>query len=264
MNWRLFDRSCTETETISERQERGALPKRNMRPGRSRCLIESVPYGTMVRRTTTWRHSFVSGDTSSTQTRPSLLLRIRDACDAEAWQTFVTIYAPLVYQYALRRGLQHADAADLTQDVMVEVARAIRSFEYQPERGRFRHWLLTVTRRLLLRFNERRARRPDRACESAELETLEDDQADVDWDGAFNARVLRVAMQRIQPSFEPFTWRAFECVWLENHSAAEAAEKLSLRIEQVYIAKSRVLKRLSEEVHEIVEDFSWLDAFEAL
>jgi RNA polymerase sigma factor (sigma-70 family) len=205
----------------------------------------------------------VSGDVSSTQTRPSLLLRIRDVCDAEAWQTFVTIYAPLVYQFALRRGSQHADAADLTQDVMVEVARAIRSFEYQPERGRFRHWLLTVTRRMLMRFNERISRRPERAFEIEELDSLEDDQADIDWDGAFNARVLRVAMQRIQPLFEPFTWRAFECVWIEDRSAAEAAKMLSLRIEQVYIAKSRVLKRLSEEVHEIVEDFSWLDAFES-
>ncbi|MFI5456237.1 MAG: RNA polymerase sigma factor [Isosphaerales bacterium] len=205
----------------------------------------------------------MSGNIASTQTRPSLLLRIRDVCDAEAWRTFVTIYAPLVYQHALRRGLQHADAADLTQDVMVEVARAIRSFEYQPERGRFRDWLLTITRRLLRRFNERRARRLEQGCEAEELESLEDEPADVDWNGAFNARVLRVAMQRIQPSFEPFTWRAFECVWIENRSAAEAAEQLSLRIEQVYIAKSRVLKRLSEEVHEIVEDFSWLDAFES-
>ncbi len=69
-------------------------------------------------------------------------------------------------------------------------------------------------------------------------------------------------MQRIQPYFEPLTWRAFERVWVEHRSAAEAAQELSLRIEQVYLAKSRVLKRLSEEVHEIVEDFSWLDALE--
>jgi RNA polymerase sigma-70 factor (ECF subfamily) len=206
----------------------------------------------------------VSGDSSSTQTRPSLLVRIRDAQDAEAWQSFVTVYAPLVYQYALRHGSQDADAADLTQDVMVEVARAIRSFEYRPERGRFRHWLLTVTRHLLVRYNERIARRPDRACEIELLESLKDNRADVDWDDAFNARVLRVAMQRIQPSFEPGTWRAFECVWVEHRSAAEAAEELSLRIEQIYIAKSRVLKRLSQEVHEIVEEFSWLDSFESL
>jgi DNA-directed RNA polymerase specialized sigma24 family protein len=59
-------------------------------------------------------------------TRPSLLARVRDGQDADAWSTFVTLYAPVVYRYVRRRGLQDAEAADLTQEVMVEVARAIR------------------------------------------------------------------------------------------------------------------------------------------
>ncbi len=130
----------------------------------------------------------MSVDMTALWTRPSLLLRIRDVGDADSWRTFVTIYAPLVYQYARRHSLQDADAADLTQDVMGEVTRTIRSFVYQPARGRFRGWLLAVTRRRFVRFNERRAR---------------------------------------------------------------------------YLAKSRVLKRLSAEVQKIVEDFSSLDAFEA-
>lgn len=58
------------------------------------------------------------------------------------------------------------------------------------------------------------------------------------------------------------TWRAFERVWLEDRSAAETARELSIRIDSVYLAKSRVLKCLEKEVQEIVEDFSWLDAIE--
>ncbi len=58
------------------------------------------------------------------------------------------------------------------------------------------------------------------------------------------------------------TWNAFEAVWIEHRSAAETANALSLRIEQVYLAKSRVLKRLSEEVQEIADAFSWLDTLE--
>jgi RNA polymerase sigma factor (sigma-70 family) len=200
---------------------------------------------------------------SSLQTRPSLLVRIRDRGDADAWRAFVTIYAPLVCQYARRRGLQDADAADLTQDVLGEVARAIRSFEYHPARGRFRNWLLTIARRQYGRFHERRARNQEKALDDQDLVQVEDDRTEVEWNDAFNARVLREALRRIQPSFEPTTWRAFECVWLENRSAAETAEILSLRIDLVYIAKSRVLKRLSAEVQEIVEDYSWLDAFES-
>ena len=65
----------------------------------------------------------MSEDESALRTRPSLLIRIRDGGDAESWRTFVTIYAPVVYRYACRRGLQDADAADVSQEVMGKVAR---------------------------------------------------------------------------------------------------------------------------------------------
>jgi RNA polymerase sigma factor (sigma-70 family) len=204
-------------------------------------------------------------DESELRTRASLLMRIRDVGDAESWRVFVTIYAPLVYRFACRRGLQDADASDLSQDVMEKVARAIRSFEYQPARGRFRDWLLTITRRQVARFHEYRARRPELLIGSAELEQLgvgtDQDRPDADWNEDFNARVLQVALDRARLHFEPMTWRAFESVWLENRSAVETANDLSLHVELVYYAKSRVLKRLKEEVQEIVEDFSCLDAF---
>jgi RNA polymerase sigma factor (sigma-70 family) len=204
----------------------------------------------------------MTDDRSAMHTRPSLLVRVRDAGDTGAWTAFVDVYAPLVYGFARRRGLKDADAADLTQEVMGEVVRSIRDFEYQPERGRFRDWLLLIARRRLFRFFERRERRTE---EQRDLHSL--DQADVqtpdsDWNDAFSARVLEVALRRIQPDFEPSTWRAFERVWLENRSAPETAAELSMKIQLVYKAKSRVLKRLTEEVQEINDDFSWLDAIE--
>jgi RNA polymerase sigma factor (sigma-70 family) len=204
-------------------------------------------------------------DESELRTRASLLMRIRDAGDAESWRIFVTIYAPLVYRFACRRGLQDADAADLSQDVMEKVTRAIRSFEYQPAKGRFRDWLLTITRRQVAQFHESRARCPEQLCGSEELEQIGEgkDRPDADWNEDFNAQVLQIALDRTRPHFEPMTWRAFESVWLENRSAAETADALSLHIELVYYAKSRVLKRLREEVQGIVEDFSCLDAFGA-
>ena len=102
-------------------------------------------------------------------TRPSLLVRIRDPRDGVAWGEFVDIYGPLVYDYGRRRGLQDADAADLTQDVLRAVAAAADRFAYDPARGAFRSWLFTVTRTKLLdsvrraaarRSRDRRHRRP--------------------------------------------------------------------------------------------------------
>src|SRR5439155_26316127 len=85
-------------------------------------------------------------------TRPSLLVRLRDAQDEWAWSQFVEIYAPLVYGFARKHGLQDADAADLTQDVLHAVSSAAKKLEYDPERGSFRGWLFTVVRNRLRDF----------------------------------------------------------------------------------------------------------------
>src|SRR5437879_6910034 len=85
-------------------------------------------------------------------TRLSLLVRLRDAQDEWAWSQFVEIYAPLVYGFARKHGLQDADAADLTQDVLRNVSVAAKKLEYDPRRGSFRGWLFTVVRNRLRDF----------------------------------------------------------------------------------------------------------------
>ena len=79
-------------------------------------------------------------------TRHSLVLRIRDMSDSIAWSQFVDIYGPFIYRYGCSRGLQDADAADLAQLVLLEVARCIDRFEYEPKTGRFRNWLKVLAR----------------------------------------------------------------------------------------------------------------------
>jgi RNA polymerase sigma factor (sigma-70 family) len=75
-------------------------------------------------------------------TQPSLLIRLGDKQDTVAWAQFVEVYAPLVYGFARKHGMQDADAADLTQEVMRAVAGAISRLEYDPRRGTFRSCLL--------------------------------------------------------------------------------------------------------------------------
>src|SRR5262245_9199805 len=92
----------------------------------------------------------------SPATRASLLVRLRDGSDAAAWREFVHLYAPVIYGFARKRGLQDADAADLMQDVLHSVARAVKRLEYDPRRGTFRGWLFTVTRNKVFSFLESR------------------------------------------------------------------------------------------------------------
>src|SRR3954464_229735 len=94
-------------------------------------------------------------------TRASLLVRLRNRHDEAAWAEFVDLYAPLVYGYARKQGLQDADAADLSQDVLGAVCGAVGRLEYDPRRGAFRNWLFTVVRNKLSNWRRARKNRPD-------------------------------------------------------------------------------------------------------
>jgi RNA polymerase sigma factor (sigma-70 family) len=194
-------------------------------------------------------------------TRPTLLRRIHDANDREAWQTFVDVYGPLVYRHARSRGLQDADAAEITQEVLFRVSRAIRQFEYDSGRGSFREWLGTVTHNRIRSFLQKEAGViHGRGEDDAEdvLQGLPASEQDTEWTEEFNRHLLDLALRRCRPYFEERTWRAFELVWLQDRSAAEVARELGQKINWVYLMKSRVLKRLQQEVQELAEDIPQL------
>ena len=97
---------------------------------------------------------------STSPTRPSLLLRVRNPQDAESWAAFVDVYCPLVFGHCRKRGLQHQDAEDVTQKVFTQITQSIRGFQYDPAVGRFRDWLGTVVRNAVNRFLHQASRDP--------------------------------------------------------------------------------------------------------
>lgn len=194
---------------------------------------------------------------SGSTTRPSLLLRIRDARDSGAWETFVEVYGRLIYRHCRGRGLAHQDAENVTQEVFTQISQSIRSFDYQPEVGRFRNWLGTVTRNEIYRYFKKDGRaargRGGMAEEQGLYEALSREEATA-WEEEFNTHLLGEALARCRPHFEEVTWRAFELVWLDKRPAPQVAQELKVPIDRVYVAKSRVLDRLQEEVQKLADD----------
>ena len=196
--------------------------------------------------------------TPTDATRPSLLVRIKDPRDREAWDQFVEIYAPLVYEMARRRGLQDADAADLTQDVLRSVAGAVGRLDYDRRKGTFRSWLYTVTRNALNTFFDTQRRAPRGTGDSAVLEWLEGrpgpDEESAIWDREYQQRLLAYAAEQVRPSFEETTWQAFWQTAVEGTPGKDVARKLGMTLGAVYIAKSRVLARIKEHVRQLLEE----------
>lgn len=188
-------------------------------------------------------------------TRLSLLLRIRDAANAEAWSRFVQIYAPMIHRFGIRRGLQDADAADLTQDVLRAVSHSIEKFEYDPETGKFRCWLLTIARYTLCRMHQLRSRQPTASGDSAVQEILEASPAHdpdlISWDNEYTRRTFELAAEQVRGQVEELTWLAFSKTAIEQQDPATVAAELGIKVGTVYVSKSRVLARLQKAVSEI-------------
>lgn len=167
------------------------------------------------------------------------------------------LYTPLVFGNCRRAGLPEADAADVAQEVMVAVARAIRTFEYDRARGSFRSWLLSVTRSKLYRFVSRRDRQPRALTDTAVLDALEapasgDEQAA--WERDYQQQVFERAAARVRREVKDVTWQAFWKTAIENRPGQEVARELGLKLGSVYVAKKRVLERLQAVVAELADD----------
>jgi RNA polymerase sigma factor (sigma-70 family) len=194
----------------------------------------------------------------SPATRASLLVRLRDGGDSEAWRQFLRLYAPVVYGFARKRGLQDADAADLMQDVLRSVVAAAPRLDYDPSRGSFRGWLFTVTRNKVFNFLTSRRRRTDGSGDTDAHQRLQEQPAPADgdgeWEREYERRLSALAMERVRPEFQEATWRAFWMTAVEAVSARDAGAVLGLSPGAVYVAKSRVLARLKEEVRRLQEE----------
>lgn len=186
-------------------------------------------------------------------THASLLARLSEGADGAAWAEFNARYRDLIRGFALRRGLQSADAEDVVQDVFMALSQSLKEFEYQPEKGRFRGYLKTIAIRIL---SKRFARQRNGLDQSAAERTLEvTPNADADeaaWEVEWRQYHLRTAFEQVRAEIRGTDLRAFELLTEAQRDARSVAEELGISVDSAYQAKSRVLKRLRAIVSEQV------------
>jgi RNA polymerase sigma factor (sigma-70 family) len=195
---------------------------------------------------------------SDGQTRPSLLLRVRDPADGEAWHQFVGLYQPLIYRFARKQRLQDADAADLTQVVLHEVSRAVRRLDYDPRRGSFRGWLFAVVRHQLAKWRARQQKAAVGSGDTGMQEVIEGQPGRADeealWGREYRRQLFLWAAARVRDGCEEASWQAFWRTAVEGQSPGEAAAALGMSLGAVYTAKSRVLDRIRKEIQQVQGD----------
>ena len=190
-------------------------------------------------------------ETSSSKTNVALLSRLRQVPpDQAAWREFSERYGKVIYTWCLNWNLQDADAADVTQMVLVKLFQVLRTFQYDPARS-FHAWLKTVSYHVWVDFvNDRRRRRQFGEGEGdALLDSVpaRDDLAER-LAGALDRELFEVASARVRLRVEPHTWEAFRLTAVQQADVPDVAARLGMKLTSVYKAKSNMIKMLQEEI----------------
>lgn len=201
----------------------------------------------------------MDGDPAS-RTHATLLARLAGSgqTDQDAWREFVNHYGRKIYRWCLHWGLQETDARDVTQQVLLKMARQMRTFVYDPSKS-FRAWLKTVARNALVDFMQS-WQRPDRGSgDSGVHASLDSTEAREELvrqlEEQYDHELLEQAMVQVRLRVASHTWEAFKLTAIDGVPAAEVASRLHMKIATVYEARSSITKKLRAE-RELLEQSS--------
>lgn len=190
------------------------------------------------------------------QTRQSLLVRLKDRSD-DAWGEFLAIYEKSIIDFARRKGLQDADALDVTQEVLAAVESKVDRWKDAPEHGKFRGWLFRVARNIAVDKLIEKTRSPRTGGE--QIAGLIEQEADhrvqetAEFWQDYRRQLMHWAARKVRPHVTDVSWNAFWMTAMEGKSASDVAETLGLSKGNVYAAKFRVTARLQKMVEKFAD-----------
>jgi RNA polymerase sigma-70 factor (ECF subfamily) len=185
-------------------------------------------------------------------THVTLLQRLAGGDDPAAWQEFCDRYGMLIRSFARHHQLQSADCDEVVQEVLVALTRSMPGFRYDPAKGRFRSYLKTVVVHAIYRRSSQKLGKV--GLQVIDESACADSASEEAWELEWRQYHLRQAMSAVRAEFSEQDLQAFDQYAIRGRDARETATALGLSANQVYQAKSRILKRLGEVIAQQVEE----------
>jgi RNA polymerase sigma-70 factor (ECF subfamily) len=181
-------------------------------------------------------------------TSGSLLERLRNPNEQEAWNRFADLYTPLLYYWLRRVGLAENDAADLVQEVFLVLLAKLPTWEYRRD-GTFRGWLHTLT---INKYREVQRRRRLPIIDGFVDMPARDSQSQSE-EADYRRHIVKQMLHILEDQFPPSTWQYFQAYVIEGKDPQTVATHFKVSVGTVYTAKSKVLTRLREELAGLLE-----------
>ncbi len=194
----------------------------------------------------------------SPRTRISLVTRLKNASDHEAWTEFTAIYEALILRLLARDGLQESDARDVCQQVLAAVAKDVDGWRPDGRSRSFRRWLFKIARNRVIKFLAGDRKNPRGVGGSGAhraMEQIRDERESISdvFEREYRQQLLVQAAEAIRAEFRESTWQAFWLSTIEGQSIADVAEQLGVSVGTVYVSRSRIVSRLKSKVREITD-----------
>jgi RNA polymerase sigma-70 factor (ECF subfamily) len=194
-------------------------------------------------------------------TRRSLLSRLKDWDNQDSWREFFNTYWRLIYDFALKAGLDDAQAQDAVQETIISVAQQMPGFKYQPAIGSFKSWLLQIARCRVADQMRKRYRAgavgtldadsPAVAARLSEIPETSASNLETLWEEQWRQHIAETALEKVKRHVRPEQFQMFEFAVLKGWPARKVAEALGASLTQVYMARHRVGKLVKKEIHHL-------------
>jgi RNA polymerase sigma-70 factor (ECF subfamily) len=191
-------------------------------------------------------------------TRRSLLMRIKDPDDRVSWQEFFDMYSGLILAVSIRAGLSQSEAQEVLQETMIAVCKKIPDFEYDPNKGRFKGWLLKLTR---WRIDDQFRKRPvnvrgstetsSRTGKTSVVARIPDPRGcdlEAIWDEEWRQNLFRAAVERVKRTANATQYQIFDLYVLKQWPPEKVARMLDIKVGRVFVAKHRILELVKKEI----------------
>ena len=191
------------------------------------------------------------------ETRPSLIVRLREPQNERAWEEFLCAYEPFLNHLVRRHGTPERHVPDVTQQLLLTIARSVNGWNDDGKPASFRRWLSRVARNIVIKFMTRERRQVTGEGGSDFLEQLQrepDIAADDARQEQYERELIVWAAKLVSSGFRETSWKAFWATQVEGRSVAEVAEELGITPGSIYMSRSRILARIRAKVAEILDD----------
>lgn len=190
---------------------------------------------------------------SPLETRKSLIVRLKNEQNEFAWRDFVCSYEGFLNQLARRQGVPERHIPDVTQQILLSIAKSIDGWKDDGNAASFRRWLSTVSRNVVIRFMSRERKQAGGVGGSDLVAVLQNvvDKPDEQHVRKYEHELIVWVAEQVRHEFLESSWRAFWATVIDERSVDEVAVELGVTAGSIYMSRSRIMAKIRRKVAEV-------------